>query len=286
MSTARTMTTASVANENPTDPVRSRDRHHHARYCCHCRSIETDETQLKRCARCKLTIYCSRDCQIQHYKLLHKHSCKSLETLSKESNEYGDFLFQVAYRSNDTPARSTDMMEQVLDAYYNEGLSERSSFLLASLGHYREAMWEIYRGKGCDIVVDDSFMVWNDLLPGETATSWSSAHVLTVAWIKLKLVIAIRDDKPLSRAPKPSDKNNDALLLQEQEHQLQEIIQQQGGEQLLLAIRDSIPLKLNDVPQLFVGCPSEFLLFVQDCFLLEPGMNDLLHEFVREEEYE
>ena len=41
---------------------------------------ESEETKMKRCARCKLASYCGKECQIEHWKASHKYSCKCLIT--------------------------------------------------------------------------------------------------------------------------------------------------------------------------------------------------------------
>ncbi len=39
------------------------------------RTTSTTTTTTKRCSRCKLVQYCSRECQIQHWKTCHQQSC-------------------------------------------------------------------------------------------------------------------------------------------------------------------------------------------------------------------
>ena len=34
--------------------------------------------RLKRCARCKVKMYCSKKCQREHWNKTHKHFCKSV----------------------------------------------------------------------------------------------------------------------------------------------------------------------------------------------------------------
>ncbi|KNC53514.1 uncharacterized protein AMSG_01227 [Thecamonas trahens ATCC 50062] len=47
------------------------------RTCAKCRTLMAEGTALKRCSRCKKTVYCSRDCQVAHWKI-HKPACKAV----------------------------------------------------------------------------------------------------------------------------------------------------------------------------------------------------------------
>ena len=43
---------------------------------------------LKQCSKCKVLKYCSEDCQVEHWKLIHKKHCKNLALAKNE--ETGD----------------------------------------------------------------------------------------------------------------------------------------------------------------------------------------------------
>jgi hypothetical protein len=45
------------------------------RRCCGCRNIISIGEYLK-CSKCKVCIYCSKNCQVNHWKLCHKKTCK------------------------------------------------------------------------------------------------------------------------------------------------------------------------------------------------------------------
>jgi hypothetical protein len=46
-------------------------------HCANCnKSSEEDNTQFKACARCKTFYYCSKECQVEHWKDGHKVDCK------------------------------------------------------------------------------------------------------------------------------------------------------------------------------------------------------------------
>ena len=51
------------------------------RTCAKCRTL-IQKGATKRCSRCKTTIYCSRECQVSHWKI-HKAACKSKSAKKK-----------------------------------------------------------------------------------------------------------------------------------------------------------------------------------------------------------
>ncbi|KAJ7126769.1 hypothetical protein C8R44DRAFT_779501 [Mycena epipterygia] len=47
-----------------------------AKLCCeYCKKQETSASPLQSCSRCRSVRYCSRDCQVAHYKVVHKTAC-------------------------------------------------------------------------------------------------------------------------------------------------------------------------------------------------------------------
>jgi hypothetical protein len=44
--------------------------------CANCNKVSQEDTQLKACARCKACHYCSKKCQVEHWKDGHKVDCK------------------------------------------------------------------------------------------------------------------------------------------------------------------------------------------------------------------
>jgi hypothetical protein len=47
-------------------------------FCDLCRKEETQEEKLSICSRCKSRTYCSKECQVNHWKSVHKNECKGL----------------------------------------------------------------------------------------------------------------------------------------------------------------------------------------------------------------
>jgi len=44
------------------------------RYCANCKSVSTRKDEYKKCSRCLVTFYCSKDCQVSHWRV-HKETC-------------------------------------------------------------------------------------------------------------------------------------------------------------------------------------------------------------------
>jgi hypothetical protein len=55
-------------------PYESPPPHH----CWQCKMIESEEHKMKTCGRCGVAKYCQKECQVEHWKASHKHSCKCL----------------------------------------------------------------------------------------------------------------------------------------------------------------------------------------------------------------
>lgn len=123
-----------------------RDRHTN-KYCAKC-FVVLGTTKL-RCSRCKIVYYCSRECQTQHYRRLHKAGCQSLSDVRskkeeemmtpKNQQEYGtgsvrddsasmaaivdltrkeaNLIFQMAYRYTSSVEHGRYMYEQAMDVY-------------------------------------------------------------------------------------------------------------------------------------------------------------------------
>ena len=53
-----------------------------SKICAFCNKIEETTDSFKICSRCKISIYCSKECQKKHWKAIHKNNCKSDTPLS------------------------------------------------------------------------------------------------------------------------------------------------------------------------------------------------------------
>ena len=63
--------------------------------CSHCYKTGTlKDVQFMRCSKCKVTTYCSRECQVANWKI-HKIHCKYLqgqELTEEEKDKLGQYL--------------------------------------------------------------------------------------------------------------------------------------------------------------------------------------------------
>merc|ERR1712185_762623 len=59
--------------------------------CGNCGSIPEEEVAFNHCSRCKVVVYCSRACQVQHWKNGHKDTCQAAsereDTVMKAANK-------------------------------------------------------------------------------------------------------------------------------------------------------------------------------------------------------
>ena len=51
--------------------------------CACCGAAKSPTTSLSQCAACKTVLYCSRACQVRHWKLGHKGACKAAVQAAK-----------------------------------------------------------------------------------------------------------------------------------------------------------------------------------------------------------
>jgi MYND finger len=55
--------------------------------CDGCGTLERKVGNLKNCGKCRQTRYCSRDCQLKHWKQGHKKKCAMLAASAASSNK-------------------------------------------------------------------------------------------------------------------------------------------------------------------------------------------------------
>ncbi|SMQ53184.1 unnamed protein product [Zymoseptoria tritici ST99CH_3D7] len=53
--------------------------------CEFCGEAGSEETVLQACGRCRITLYCDRECQVLHWKKVHKKECKGKAKMKKEA---------------------------------------------------------------------------------------------------------------------------------------------------------------------------------------------------------
>ena len=133
--------------------VRPRSRKQRALYCCQCGIVGSSSSSdssstsngkdggssealpsLKRCGRCKVSVYCSRRCQKANFPM-HKGLCQRIAKFNDvlavgddgvtgtdvddgTNNALADTVLELAYRSCDTIERGADLLERALDSYH------------------------------------------------------------------------------------------------------------------------------------------------------------------------
>ena len=174
---------------------------------------------LLQCSRCKITQYCSKQCQRKHY-VVHQQGCRMVQNVRDGNNtesdhiqkqqRLGDLVFQVAYRSCDTVERGAFLYELALDHYCKhleelairkrEGqveleettflamyasLYDRVKFLLVALDHWEEFV----------TVLSDTHTIWDDLSPIAEAKHGSQAIQMAIGLLKMKLIARLRVER-------------------------------------------------------------------------------------------
>lgn len=208
--------------EPPYPGIALRKRNHHAAYCCQCRiPEELPDVKLFRCSRCKLTRYCSKKCQRQHFGV-HKSGCKLLHQANSEpegndetvtrTNDLlikADLVFQITYRSCDTVERGAFMMETALDHYYNhllllantattthpellidDGTTTFLPFYGSVYDRVRFFLAALGHYEECAIAMGFSSK-WDDF---STSNDMSQTLQMTAGLIQMKLIASLRND--------------------------------------------------------------------------------------------
>ena len=100
----------------------------HYDHCAYC----TAHPAEKRCSRCKLVQYCSRDCQAHHWKQIHNKSCIPAE---------GNRSLWQAMQTNDGFLVSPDecrLLSQWFDKCSQQNKNHAQSYMLEGFQHYFE----------------------------------------------------------------------------------------------------------------------------------------------------
>lgn len=268
---------------------------------CHAPGTDDDEGRLLTCSRCKLARYCCRNCQREHH-LLHKKGCKRIARVREQLNDatieesraetfilLADTFVEVTYRSCHTLEFSVNGLASAI-RYYMEALQypntrcqiRKVAFLFASIGQDEAAIsvlcYDTLHNNNKDAGeatmpnviprVNPNDNVLN-LIPADT--EWNATNLVTLLFIKMKLVVA--------QTIRIGDKDETSMA---QMHQVRDCM----DPTLLNAIQHCIPLSPVEAPSLFdAETPFEFWCLVQDLFFMTPGVNDLFPDDDDDDEY-
>jgi hypothetical protein len=67
-----------------------------AKVCAFCNKIETAQDSFKTCSACKISIYCSKDCQKKHWKIEHKNNCGSSRGYDNSNQKHCSRILQAS----------------------------------------------------------------------------------------------------------------------------------------------------------------------------------------------
>ena len=97
------------------------------RVCDNCKKFVESST-LMACASCKVTLYCSRSCQTQHWKKKHKEECPKIVESKKEvklEKSFANLKESVETGNKDAAAAAVlEMANNLPDEVANMTLSE------------------------------------------------------------------------------------------------------------------------------------------------------------------
>jgi len=54
--------------------------------CWECKQLSVSR-ELYRCSKCQIALYCTKDCQVSHWRKQHKHECARLRTARKSEED-------------------------------------------------------------------------------------------------------------------------------------------------------------------------------------------------------
>jgi hypothetical protein len=96
-------------------------------YCANCFGCIEN---MKLCTRCKIVAYCGRDCQVLHWKRLHRGSCSALAELRAQQGSNtqaaaAHVIFQMAYRTSASTLEQCRYMYQVALVEYQKALQRK-----------------------------------------------------------------------------------------------------------------------------------------------------------------
>lgn len=276
------------------------------RFCAGCLQPDSSDKRWMVCSRCKVTPYCSPECQKEHF-CSHKKDCKQVDRIAKSDDPrhylpLAQKLFCVCYRSCDDDFRKVHW-EVCIDAY-NLALSKgirgyqiHDEMALVWLGLDKLAMALEELIKNVEFGPDPSpgikvkgLTVLDDTMdvPKAWNTEWTETDLLILLAIKLQVIAQLRAGpasfgKDLQAAMPRQDRAHVKAALKEQERQAKRIVRDIGtwwGGGIAKALRDARPFSNKESPNVIFTQPEQFRL-LQDIFFKTPGVKDVLYEFVK-----
>lgn len=260
-------------------------------YCAQCHAAENEHSaQLLTCSRCKVALYCSRQCQRHHFAL-HKKGCKRISSAQQEADEnenpvafieLADTIVQVTYRSTHSLEFARGGLTMAIHSYldalqieYSSIQAHKVAFLLAAVNQDEAAIsLLVYDTRRDD---NDTEPMTTDCIPRidrndnvlelvPDNTEWNDTNLVTLLFVKMKLVASFGTKR----------RNGNAAKLATQQQQVNEIKARLSAE-LLEAIQECIPLTPTEAPSLFdQTTPFEYWCLLQDVFFLTPGVRQVL----------
>ena len=102
------------------------------KFCPNCEVfgwVQLEPEKLKQCSKCKVVQYCSKSCQREHWRLVHKHQCEELASVGERGKPISDFKL---LDGSDPLQDLVTQAEKILQRMYNSRSMSKSVYTKVS----------------------------------------------------------------------------------------------------------------------------------------------------------
>lgn len=272
-----------------------------------------------RCARCQVAHYCSQACQKKHFAF-HKKLCKQVSTLrGTVEQEWGHH--DVTDSQNSLIDSLSDLITTFIVMGYREtDTVNNGRFYYRKALQYSVVLARLCNTRNDESCHDDLVLLLLGILGASPSTIWAwctetqsprqnyftteleqwdaasnvftTPHALSsddfnfhmVGLLVLMRVLANQRQQQQQQQTDALD--NVTVVVPQQIELLLSSLKAHNHIQALIHLRDTIPFSPLHAPKLASSdkVPEEIWYLYQDCFFTTPGVNNILHEFIPEDD--